>query len=99
MPYRSHFNPNQPRVPQGHSDGGQWTRGGQGLFQPPLFQPPKNPLQDPLKFLEAALALYTSLSRYNGRDKQAVLIAKAREWRREEPHSFVYEKAELLSRE
>jgi hypothetical protein len=23
--YRSHFNPNQPRVPAGHSDGGQWT--------------------------------------------------------------------------
>jgi hypothetical protein len=24
--YRSHFNPNQPRVPAGHPDGGQWTR-------------------------------------------------------------------------
>jgi hypothetical protein len=23
--YRSHFNPNQPRVPAGHPDGGQWT--------------------------------------------------------------------------
>jgi hypothetical protein len=23
--YHSHFNPNQPRVPAGHSDGGQWT--------------------------------------------------------------------------
>jgi hypothetical protein len=26
--YRSHFNPNQPRVPAGHSDGGQWTSEG-----------------------------------------------------------------------
>jgi hypothetical protein len=26
--YRSHFNPNQPRVPAGHPDGGQWTSGG-----------------------------------------------------------------------
>src|SRR5713101_5469915 len=26
--YRSHFNPNQPRVPAGHPDGGQWTREG-----------------------------------------------------------------------
>jgi hypothetical protein len=26
--YRSHFNPNQPRVPVGHSDGGQWTSEG-----------------------------------------------------------------------
>ena len=24
--YRSHFNPDQPRVPAGHPDGGQWTR-------------------------------------------------------------------------
>jgi hypothetical protein len=26
--YHSHFNPNQPRVPAGHADGGQWTRAG-----------------------------------------------------------------------
>jgi hypothetical protein len=26
--YQSHYNPNQPRVPAGHPDGGQWTRGG-----------------------------------------------------------------------
>jgi hypothetical protein len=26
--YHSHFNPNQPRVPKGHHDGGQWTRAG-----------------------------------------------------------------------
>jgi len=24
--YRSHFDPNQPRVPRGHHEGGQWTR-------------------------------------------------------------------------
>jgi hypothetical protein len=24
--HRTHFDPNQPRVPAGHSDGGQWTR-------------------------------------------------------------------------
>src|SRR5436190_2088549 len=29
--YRSHFNPDQPRIPAGHSDGGQWTRAGGGL--------------------------------------------------------------------
>ena len=28
--YHSHFNPNQPRVPKGHHDGGQWTRVGGG---------------------------------------------------------------------
>src|SRR5262245_28103767 len=26
--YQSHYNPDQPRVPAGHPDGGQWTRGG-----------------------------------------------------------------------
>jgi hypothetical protein len=31
---RSHYDPNQPRVPAGHSDGGQWTAGGGGV-QPP----------------------------------------------------------------
>jgi hypothetical protein len=29
--YHSHFNPNQPRVPKGHHDGGQWTRVGGGF--------------------------------------------------------------------
>jgi hypothetical protein len=28
--YRSHFNTDQPRVPAGHSDGGQWTSEGGG---------------------------------------------------------------------
>jgi hypothetical protein len=31
--HRSHFNPDQPRVPAGHSDGGQWTR--DGASEPP----------------------------------------------------------------
>jgi len=29
--HRSHFNPNQPRVPAGNPDGGQWTATGGGL--------------------------------------------------------------------
>ena len=29
--HRSHFNPNQPRVPAGHPDGGQWTGQGGGI--------------------------------------------------------------------
>jgi hypothetical protein len=31
--HRSHFNPDQPRVPAGHPDGGQWTSEGEGLEQ------------------------------------------------------------------
>jgi hypothetical protein len=30
MPYRYHYDPHQPRVQAGHSDGGQWTDGGFG---------------------------------------------------------------------
>src|SRR5215510_5953672 len=30
----SHFNPNQPRVPAGHRDGGQWTSTGGGSARP-----------------------------------------------------------------
>jgi hypothetical protein len=29
--HRSHFNPNQPRVPAGNPDGGQWTSSGGGI--------------------------------------------------------------------
>src|SRR3981189_102579 len=29
--HRSHFDPNQPRVPAGHPDGGQWTGQGGGI--------------------------------------------------------------------
>jgi hypothetical protein len=29
-PYSNHYNPNQPRVPSGHPDGGQWTREASG---------------------------------------------------------------------
>src|SRR5262249_10660269 len=36
----SHYNPNQPRVPAGHSDGGQWTRIGAGVAQARLIGAP-----------------------------------------------------------
>jgi hypothetical protein len=31
--YHSHYNPNQPRVPAGHPDGGQWTTTGYGAVR------------------------------------------------------------------
>jgi hypothetical protein len=34
--HRSHFNPNQPRVPAGNPDGGQWTRTGTSRIGPQL---------------------------------------------------------------
>jgi hypothetical protein len=38
-PDHDHYNPHQPRVPAGHSDGGQWTRGG-GVGQITPKSPP-----------------------------------------------------------
>jgi hypothetical protein len=32
-PPGSHYNPNQPRVPAGHHDGGQWTSAGGGAVR------------------------------------------------------------------
>jgi len=31
--YHSHYNPDQPRVPAGHRDGGQWTKFGGGAVR------------------------------------------------------------------
>jgi len=42
--HRSHFNPNQPRVPAGNPDGGQWTRTGAGRIGPQLAGGGKPPL-------------------------------------------------------
>jgi hypothetical protein len=43
--HHSHYNPNQPRVPVGHSDGGQWTR--VAHVGPPPKIPPKIPKERP----------------------------------------------------
>jgi hypothetical protein len=42
--HRSHFNPNQPRVPAGNPDGGQWTRTGASRIGPQLAGGGKPPL-------------------------------------------------------
>jgi hypothetical protein len=36
--FRSHYNPNEPRVPKGHPDGGQWTREATGAAAMPASQ-------------------------------------------------------------
>src|SRR4030081_3776522 len=41
--HRSHFDPNQPRVPAGHPDGGQWTSGGSGTARMRLANGGGNP--------------------------------------------------------
>ena len=39
MPYRYRYDPNQPRVPAGHSDGGQWTDGNYAQRRLPAERP------------------------------------------------------------
>jgi hypothetical protein len=69
------YDPNQPRVPAGHSDGGQWTsRGGlgagsgrvdvdeQSLVRKARIDRLIRPIQ---RGIEAALALFTALSARN----------------------------------
>ena len=76
MPY--HYNPNQPRVPAGHHDGGQWTsEGGQpGERVQPVFLGPTFSLM-----VEASINLYAILALQNSRDRQAVVSFKARGYR------------------
>jgi hypothetical protein len=51
--HQSHFNPNQPRVPAGHHDGGQWTRSGGGIGV--RLAAADTPGRGPRGFLAAAL--------------------------------------------
>jgi hypothetical protein len=37
-----HFNPNQPRVPKGNPEGGQWTEGGAGSVTQPSDEEPRS---------------------------------------------------------
>ena len=56
---RGHYDPNQPRVPAGDSDGGQWTdadgadetagRGGSERPQLAQFSPDRPPVQTPVR--------------------------------------------------
>lgn len=45
--YRSHYDPNQPRVPAGNSDGGQWTSAGASAGSPARRAQAGNPAQPP----------------------------------------------------
>jgi hypothetical protein len=100
MRHPSHYDPNQPRVPRGHSDGGQWTDGGHGQsahVQTAFKRGPLSPLFElgpriwalqarraAEKELEAGLALFTTLSLQNSQERRAIIEFRAREYRRGE---------------
>jgi hypothetical protein len=78
--YARKYDPNQPRVPAGNADGGQWTNQGSSpsSVQPIFYDPRRLAVQ---KALEAGLAFYTWLSARNGRDSQAIITFNASEFR------------------
>jgi hypothetical protein len=103
------YDPNQPRVPAGHSDGGQWTdTGGAGAGsrridtgEQPLVQQARidrliRPVQ---RGIEAALALFTALSARNTPDRRAVLEFSAREFHFDESGELGRPKIDLLNRD
>jgi hypothetical protein len=86
---RSHYDPNQPRVPAGNSDGGQWTDDAGHLAlrleddgeRPTVHQARFDLLRRPIqKGIEAVLALFAGLSAQNTRERQAVFAFNAREY-------------------
>src|SRR6266508_514177 len=68
LPHIHHYNPNQPRVPAGHPDGGQWTSEGEtfgqerirvagmGVTPIPPIRPPRGRERNPI-IKEVAKAL------------------------------------------
>lgn len=97
---RGHYDPDQPRVPAGHSDGGQWTdtdgpnddsnqvRGADpSIVQPAQFQLLRRPIQKGIqRGIEAALALFAALSARNTPEQRAIFDFNAREFLRD-PHA------------
>jgi len=89
------YDPNQPRVPAGNPDGGQWTSIGgedsdsesfEDLVQP-VFAPAVPPV---IAAVEAALALFAGLSALNNRDSRAIFEFNARGYDRDgDPSDFV----------
>lgn len=78
--YARKYDPNQPRVPAGTPDGGQWTSEGSSpsSVRPIFYDPRRLAVQ---KAIEVGLAFYTWLSARNGRDSQAIITFNASEFK------------------
>lgn len=95
MPYRYHYDPNQPRVPAGQHDGGEWTRDGNShhpAAQPVLYNPAG-------QAVAAILALWAWLSSRNTPNKKSIIVFKARDYRRDGPYDFDVENVGTLTKE
>jgi hypothetical protein len=94
MPRFGRYDPNQPRVPAGHPDGGQWIETGQRaddtssrsndeLLQLAQFSPNRPPLIRPGHPIVTLLSLFAALSARNTPDRRAIFEFNAREFLRD----------------
>ena len=91
---RGHYDSNQPRVPAGHPDGGQWTETGRSaddtssrsndeLVQLARFSPNRPSLIRPGHPIVTLLSLFAALSARNSPDRRAVFEFNAKEFLRD----------------
>ena len=95
MPYRSHYDPNQPRVPAGQEDGGQWMRESDAHHPPaqPVFLDPRQ------RALGGLLALFAWLSLRNTPDQKSIIVFQARDFHRLGKHEFDVENVGVLTKD
>jgi hypothetical protein len=100
MPFRYHYDPNQPRVPAGDHDGGQWTSGGNAnpILERVQYTPHTPRRSVRRNRLEDVLALFALLSRHNSDNARAVLEFNARQYNREDTDAFSEDNVSLLTR-
>jgi len=80
MPHMSHYNPNQPRVPKGHPNGGEWDRNGSapGVFVRRAYYPAPVVISVELaKTFELAGMLFAALSLSNSNGKRTLFEFQA----------------------
>ena len=107
---RGHYDPNQPRLPAGHPDGGQWTSTGAGLAAnridseyPKIAQfspnhPPRTPIR-PGHPLVAILSLFAALSARNSPNHRAIFEFNARQFLTDPSGALTRADVERLTRD
>ena len=98
MPYRYHYDPNQPRLPAGQHEGGEWTN--EGIADPSILQRVQYIPPGPgVTGLVGVLALFGLLSLRNGRNERAILQFNARQYDRVGTDAFSAANIRLLDRD
>ena len=77
---KANFNPNQPRVPRGNPDGGQWTSDGGGGQQPKTGDQPEVPEEKPPSSADRTAALKAVARRILQTGEALLNIAKTSAW-------------------